>query len=432
MTTNETISGASRRTVIAVFVALIVDGMDLQMLALALPSISKEMNLSGVSAGALATYTLFGMGIGGILAGWLSDRVGRVRITWWSILLFSVGTSVIGLCSSYWQVAAARFFSGFGIGSVYSIGTLLVAELVPTKMRATATGMLQAGWSVGFIVAAMASAYIIPAFGWRALFLCAIVPGMLSLALMHGAVDPASWVTARQATPTRGGNQYARIWADRSGRRMLILWSLTSIALQFGYYGANTWLPSYLVKDMGLDLRSMGWYVAGTYVMMIVGKVITGFLGDLLGRRFVWLLAGVVTALYVPIMMYVATPANVAYLLLAFGFLYGAPYAINATYLSESFPVSFRGTAVAAAHGLGRVGSMISPLMIGYVSATYSVGLGIGLLGISYAIAGLIPGIFIPDRMFDPRAVTNAAADIDGDGTLTAFPHPPVNVQKPI
>src|SRR3982750_2472939 len=121
--------------VVGVFVALVIDGMDLQMLALALPSISAELHLSSVSAGALSTYTLFGMGIGGVLAGWLADRIGRVRVVWWAVLTFSSLTGVIAFCHTYWQIAVMRFVSGFGIGALYSIGTLLAAEYVPTKIR---------------------------------------------------------------------------------------------------------------------------------------------------------------------------------------------------------------------------------------------------------------------------------------------------------
>jgi len=141
--------------VVGVFVALVIDGMDLQMLALALPDISKELHLSSVRAGALSTYSLFGMGIGGILAGWLADRIGRVRVVWWAVLTFSMLTCVIALCQSYWQIAVMRFVSGFGIGALYSIGTLLAAEYVPTKTRTTVLGTLQAGWSVGYVIAAL-------------------------------------------------------------------------------------------------------------------------------------------------------------------------------------------------------------------------------------------------------------------------------------
>jgi AAHS family cis,cis-muconate transporter-like MFS transporter len=116
------------------------------------------------------------------------------------------------------------------------------------------------------------------------------------------------------------------------------------------------------------------------------------------------------TAAYLPVLVYAATPQNVPYLLLAFGFLYGAPYAINSTYLSESFPAGVRATAVATSYNLGRVGSTLSPILIGMVATTYSIGFGIALLGISYAICALVPGLFIRERMFDPQAVEPASS----------------------
>jgi AAHS family cis,cis-muconate transporter-like MFS transporter len=403
-------AGLNRTTkviVFGVFVAMVVDGMDLQMLSIALPSLSKELHLSSVGAGALGTYTLAGMGIGGILAGWLSDRIGRVRVVWWSVLTFSICTTIIGFSDAYWQVAVMRFISGFGIAGLYSIGTLLGCEYVPTRIRTTVLGVLQAGWSVGYVLAALCSTYLLPRFGWRPLFLCAAAPGAVALVILRGMPDPPSWSAvnhaARQTHDRVGG--FRRLWSTAAVRRTFVLWTLTAIALQFGYYGANTWLPSYLVKDLGVDLRSMSWYVAATYTMMIVGKIVTGYLADIFGRRLMWVASGMLTAAYLPIFIFKATPDNVGYLLLGFGLLYGAPYAVNVTYLSESFPANVRGTAVGAAYNLGRIGATMSPLLIGLAASRYSIGMGLGLLGIAYAVCALIPGAFIRERMFDPNAV---------------------------
>src|SRR5262245_1761514 len=131
MTATHSLDRSGKVVALGVFVALVVDGMDLQMLSLALPSLSKELQISSVMAGALSTYTLLGMGVGGTLAGWLSDRIGRVAVTWWAVLVFTACTGVIACCQSYWQLAVMRFISGFGIAAVYSIGSLLAAEYVP-------------------------------------------------------------------------------------------------------------------------------------------------------------------------------------------------------------------------------------------------------------------------------------------------------------
>jgi AAHS family cis,cis-muconate transporter-like MFS transporter len=351
------------------------------------------------------------MGIGGVISGWLADRIGRVRVVWWSVLIFSALTGLIALCHTYWQIAAMRFASGFGIGSLYSIGTLLAAEYVPTRVRTTVLGTLQAGWSVGYVAAALLSAYVLPQFGWRPLFSCAVIPGIVALGLLWNAPDPPSWYASRRVSvrDAPAGSPFRIIWADPDLRRTFLLWTMAAIALQFGYYGANSWLPSYLVKDLNVNVQSMGWYVAGTYTMMVFGKIITGYLADIVGRRAMWIVSGMLTAIYLPILVYAATPGNVAYLLLLFGFLYGAPYAVNSTYQSESFPASVRATAVATSYNLGRIGSTLSPLLIGMAAANHSIGLGIALLGISYAVCALVPGMFIREKMFDPQAVVAPA-----------------------
>ncbi len=395
--------------VTAICVGLIVDGMDLQMLALALPSIMKELKLSNVVGGAIATLTLLGMGIGGSMAGWLSDRMGRIRVTFWAIFLFTAGTGLIAACQSYWQIALIRFISGFGIAAVYSVGLTLASEYIPMKIRSTIMGIMQAGWSLGYVLAAILSTYVLPNLGWRSLFLCAIFPGIVTLWMLWGQKDSPSWLANRDAIRKSGikqKNEFARIWADKSVRRTFIAWSLTAIALQFGYYGANTWLPSYLVKDLGVNLKNMGWFIAATYTATVAGKILAGWLGDVFGRRIIWVIGGIATAVTLPMIIYFATPGNVAYLLLIFGLLFGTPYGLNSQYLSESFPTSIRGTAVATAYNMGRIGSMVSPLMIGFVSVQYSIAFGISLLGIAYAICAVIPGIFIPDKMFDPKALT--------------------------
>ncbi len=391
---------------IGVFVALVVDGMDLQMLALALPSVSGELKLSRVAAGALGTYTLLGMGLGGLLSGWLADRVGRVRVVWWSVFVFTMFTGIIAACHSYWQIALMRFVSGFGIGALYTIGTLLAAEYVPTRVRTTVLGALQAGWAVGFVTAALLAAYLLPHFGWRPLFLCAIGPGILALALLWNVPEPPSWIASRRGSRAATAHPIAALFLDPGVRRTVLLWTIAYIALQFGYYGANTWLPSYLVSDLGVSTRSMGWFVASTYAMTVVGKVVCGWLGDVFGRRAVWLAAGLLTAAYLPLLVYTATPSNVPYLLLVYGFLYAAPYAVSSTYLAESFPSGVRAMGVAVSYNLGRIGATLSPLLIGLAAERYSIGLGIALLGVAYAVCALVPGMFIREKMFDPTMAT--------------------------
>jgi len=148
-------------------------------------------------------------------------------------------------------------FSGFGLGAVYSVANVLGAEYTPTKIRNTVLGILQAGWSVGYVCAALVSSYLLPIYGWRPLFIFAIIPGVITLLLMHGIKDPQSWLDARKTIRLSGDkeNEYLKLFKSKHLRWVFILWCITSIALQFGYYGVNTWLPSYLVRDLSVNLR---------------------------------------------------------------------------------------------------------------------------------------------------------------------------------
>lgn len=399
------------RITLAIILAMVVDGLDLQVLAVSLPSISKEFKLSTIDAGFLGTCTLIGMGIGGACAGWLADRFGRARITWWAIILFSVFTGTIAYSQEFWHIAVARTAAGLGLGAVFITGNLLVSEYVPTKIRNTVLGCVIGGWSVGYVLAALTSSFITPVYGWRAAFLVAAIPGFICLLMLKGVSESPSWIASREAARAnklKGGqqtNEFAVIWNNKDIRKTFIFWSISAFALQFGYYGAGTWLPSYLVKELGVNLKSMGWYLAATYSVSVVTKPLYGWLADRFGRRIIWIITGLAVSAAIPLIVNSATKTNVAYLLLIFGGLYSALYAIFATYMSESFPTHVRGTAMAFSYNLGRVGAMLSPVAIGWAATNYSIGLGIMACGAAYFICTIIPAVFIKQKQYDPKDV---------------------------
>ena len=89
------------------------------LLSYSLSSLKAEFGLTSVEAGSLGSFTLAGMAIGGIYGGWACDRFGRVKTVVWSIVLFSVGTAILGMTHSYWQFASTRFFASLGLGALY-------------------------------------------------------------------------------------------------------------------------------------------------------------------------------------------------------------------------------------------------------------------------------------------------------------------------
>jgi len=397
------------------FLGLLIDGADLMLLSYSLSSLKAEFGLTSVEAGSLGSFTLAGMAIGGIYGGWACDRFGRVKTVVWSILLFSVGTAVLGMTHSYWQFASTRFFASLGLGALYVACNTLMAEYVPTRYRTTVLGTLQAGWSVGYIVATLLAGWILPEHGWRWLFYVAIIPVILAVLMQRLVPEPQAWITAqaeraqhkangiRQATQKKPDGMFKLIFSDPKASRMFLLWALTAGFLQFGYYGVNNWMPSYLESELGMNFKSMTSYMVGTYAAMIFGKILAGLAADRLGRRTVFAFGALGTAIFLPVIVLYQSPENILWMLVVFGFLYGIPYGVNATYMTESFEAKFRGSAVGGAYNIGRIGAAVAPAAIGFLASHGSIGMGFLVMGGAYFICGVIPALFIRDKQFDPQ-----------------------------
>jgi AAHS family cis,cis-muconate transporter-like MFS transporter len=405
---------AHDRVWIAVFVfaflGLMVDGADLMFLSYSLSSLKHEFGLSNVEAGALGSITLAGMAIGGIYGGWACDRFGRVRTVVWTIAVFSIGTAALGFTQNFAQFAAFRFIAALGLGAQYVACNTLMSEYSPTKFRSTILGTLQAGWSVGYVVATLLAGWILPAYGWRYLFFISIVPVVLALIMQRMVPEPESYVTSRDARPYRNGvgkeggtGAMKLIFGNRAHRRMFMLWSLTAGLLQFGYYGVSNWMPTYLEKELHLKFSSMTSYMVGTYVAMILGKVMAGWLADKLGRRAVFAFGAFGAAVFLPLLVLWHTPGNIVYLMTIFGFLYGMPYGVNGTYMTESFEARIRGSAVGGAYNVGRIGAAIAPAAIGFLATNGTIGLGFLVMGVAYFLGGLVPALFIREKLYDPQ-----------------------------
>jgi AAHS family cis,cis-muconate transporter-like MFS transporter len=227
--------------------------------------------------------------------------------------------------------------------------------------------------------------------------------------------EPQAWINAQaerarkkitsihKPVSEKRESMYKLIFSDRQASRMFIFWALTAGFLQFGYYGVNNWMPTYLESELGLNLKSMTGYMVGTYTAMILGKILAGLAADRIGRRSVFAFGALGTAVFLPVIVLFQSQENILWMLVVFGFLYGIPYGVNATYMTESFEAKFRGSAVGGAYNIGRLGAAIAPAAIGFLASHGSIGVGFLVMGAAYLICGVIPALFIRDKQFDPQ-----------------------------
>ena len=409
------------------FISLVIDGVDIMLLSFSLTSLKAEFGLSSFQAGMLGSSSLAGMALGGITGGWACDKFGRVKIIAWSVVFFSVMTCILGFTQTYEQFMILRFIGAFGLGSLYMACNTLMAEYVPTKYRTTVLGTLQTGQTIGYIVATLLAGAIIPDYGWRMLFYVTIIPAAFAIIFMRFVPEPAAWQEAKieqfkrqelklepitQSATVKAPSEsiYKRIFGHTQHRKMFLLWMSTAAFLQFGYYGVNNWMPTYLETELNMNFKALTGYMVGAYTAMILGKIIAGYAADKLGRRITFVFGTVATAAFLPVIIFYNTPTNIAYLLITFGFLYGIPYGVNATYMAETFSTDVRGTAIGGAYNMGRLGAAIAPATIGMIAAGGSFTMAFIVMGAAYFIAGVIPGLFIRERQYDPQQSTLVTA----------------------
>ena len=250
------------RTLVAAQLGWMLDAMDVMLYSFALITIRAEFQLSSAAAGALGAAPLVTSALGGMLFGWLSDRYGRARALMWSILAFSGFTGFTATSRSVGELVFWRAIVGIGLGGEWAAGSVLVAETWPAQHRGKAIGLMQSAWAVGYLLAALLAALVLPLWGWRPLFLAGVLPALATLWIRRNIAEPPQWTR-----PTHSlAGALAALFRPPLLRHVVLFTAMCSCVL-FGYWGMFTWLPAYLGSPIerggaGLSvIRSSAWIV---------------------------------------------------------------------------------------------------------------------------------------------------------------------------
>src|SRR5262249_41054405 len=152
-------------------------------------------------AGLVTTITLLTSATGGLVFGFIADRLGRTRALMGTILIFSFCSLGAATAQSWVQLAVWRALLGFGMGGGWASGAVLVSETWPAEHRGKAVGIMQSGWALGYILAALLAAGILPTLGWRWLFVCGVLPALFIFWVRRRVPEPELWAQRRRTQP---------------------------------------------------------------------------------------------------------------------------------------------------------------------------------------------------------------------------------------
>ena len=368
-----------------------LDAMDVQMYGFVIPALIATWGISRGQAGALQTAALLVSAIGGWFAGWLADRIGRVRTLQLAILWFATFTFLSGLAQNYEQLFAARAFLGLGFGGEWAAGAVLLGESIRAQHRGKALGIMQAGWAVGWgaatILYAVFFSFLPVETAWRALFMVGIAPAFLVFFVRRYVEEPPVYLESRAKLAAQGDRPSVLEIFRPPLLKVTLLGGLMGTGAQGGYSAVMTFLPTFLRNERGLSVLDSTGYLAVLIIGAFCGYLTGGFLSDRIGRRLQFLVFAIGAGIVV--VTYTSFPfGNHAMLVLGFplGFFASGVFSAMGAFYAEQFPTRVRGVGQGFTYNLGRATGALFPTMVGYLSATMPLGQAIGVFAaIAYA-----------------------------------------------
>jgi MFS family permease len=388
-----------RRTLLAASMGWALDAFDAMLYSLVLALLMRDLGMSKTLAGSLGTLTLLASGIGGVLFGFLADRIGRKHALMASILTYSVCSFASGLATSIAMLAVARFVLGLGMGGEWNTGATLVAETWPTEFRAKAISIVQSSWALGFAAAALVAGPVARYYGWRAVFFVGILPAVVTLWIQRSVPESEMWrerILLRDAGRGEDPKSPVLIIFRPPYARHTFALLLFNFFGMFAWWGLFTWLPPYL--SLPVEQGGRGFGVMGMTTLMVVlnlcgmfpGYASFGWVADHLGRRKAFLIYTLVAALLIP--LYAAARSQGVLLVLGtlVAFFGTGIFSGSGIMGSEIFPTAVRARALGFTYNGARTLSSVAPLVIGRVGQTKGLSWAFYLCAAGYLLAALM------------------------------------------
>jgi MFS family permease len=390
-------SAPQRRTFWACFLGWMLDGGDFMIYPLVMGTLISLWQIDRGTAGLAVTLTLLFSALGGWAAGYLSDRIGRVRTLQITILWFSFFGLLCAFAQDFNQLMVGRALLGLGFGGEWVAGAVLIGETIGAEYRGRAVGCVQSGWAVGWGLAVVVQVLLfaqLPAeLAWRWMFALGAAPALLVFYLRRHVEEPE---VARRA---RASGTRARIWDIFAPEilRTTLLASLLGVGAQGGYYAITTWLPSFLREERGLSVVGSAAYLAFVIAGAFAGYLAGAWLADRIGRRRLFqVFAAGAASLVIAYTQLPIAPSLMLYLGFPLGFFASGYFSGFGAFLTELYPTRLRGSGQGFAYNFGRGVGALFPTLVGLLSTTMSLAgamaaFALVAYGLLFAAATLLP-----------------------------------------
>ena len=438
------------------------DTMDQQLFVLARqPAMAELLNLKASDpkvvewGGYATTVFIFGWATGGLVFGWMGDRIGRARTMVLTILLYSVFTGLSALSVTWWDFAFYRFITGMGVGGEFAAGVSLVAEVMPSRARPYALGLLQALSAVGNMMAAGIFYLVFNAApedgvqgisAWRLVFLVGILPAFLALVIRRRLKEPESWQKAKDKAAAEHAAKVAErpdefhrqlgdiqeMFSDPRWRFHTIIGVLLAMSGVMGLWGIGFWTAE-LVRSF-VPKENQTFYVSLTSLLQNFGAFFGiygfGLIAGIMGRRTAFAVAYILGLLAtVAVFGFMNQPAQIWWMIPILGFSTLMVFGGYAIYFPELYPTRLRSTGVGFCYNVARYLAAAVPFILGPLAASFAAPEGTARAAEKLSNLTFLSSMGGVDTPFRYAAITLASVYLIG---LLTLPFAPETKGKPL
>ncbi|WP_030606776.1 MFS transporter [Streptomyces sclerotialus] len=417
------VPSAARGTRLAVLVVclcwlvVLFDGLDLFIYGAVLPGMldDPELGLTAARAGDLGSYATFGMLLGALSVGTLTDRIGRKKVIIGCTVVFSLASAVCAAAPGVGVFGLARFVAGFGLGGLLPTTITLVAEYAPRGRGNLMIGLLMTAHQAGGILAACLGLWLVEPFGWRSAFWVGLAPLVIAVPLVvkflpeslgfllaRNRTEEARRLAERyevelpamrpsSAASTDRWDALAALFRDGHWKRTLLFWA-TSFGGLLLVYGVSTWLPT-MMRGQGYELGSALAFLVVINVGGIVGMLVAGRIADRFGAVRVAAVWFALTAVGIHLLG-IHMPLVLTYVVVFLTglWLFSAQTMVYAAVSGRS-TADNRATAVGWTSGMGRFGAVFGPWLGGQLVAAQAESWGFTVFAATALLATVLVGL---------------------------------------
>jgi SHS family lactate transporter-like MFS transporter len=368
----------------ASFLGWTFDAFDFFLLVFVVHAIAAEFGAAITEVTAAIVVTLAMRPIGALLFGRVADRYGRRPALVIVILLYSMFELASAFSPNLAFLLCVRVLFGIAMGGIWGVGASLTMESIPPSARGPVSGLLQSGYSTGYLIAALAYAFLFPILGWRGLFMVGAVPALLAVYIVRNVQESPGW---KPGGARKKGSALAALKAHFG---LAVYATLLMTAFNFFSHSTGDLYPTFLEVEHGFSPHTIGIIAVIYNIGAILGSLTFGSVSERIGRRRAIVIAALLSLPVVPLWALSGGPIVLAVGAFLMQFMVQGAWGVIPTHLNELSPPEARATFPGVVYQLGNLFASVTTMLQAGIAAQFQLEYGVVLAGFAACFAIIV------------------------------------------